>query len=457
MKKHIFILLALLLAFSVVAPVAAQDDVTTDVEIIWPKPVTEVWGAGDIVGTAAVSDMAFYFLEYLPLNDDLSFPDSAPWIPLTVAIQNTVRDGVLASLNTTEFADGLYALRLVVTTRDGQRYTDTISPIRVNNERFDAVIDRITTQALLDAGVTVTPEPTSEPTTARPDTTPRLTPSGATTNVRRCDQADNQTCPVLDFLGSGEYATILAVSNNGSGWFQIRLTSGLVGWVSPTVVTTSGDLTGLPRVAPPAPLPRPVPPAAANVVPNSVAIQNNVAVCGRTFNALVNVTNVGNLTSASGTVTLQNVNVRTGTVTFTSFGNFPTINPGGNFVVVIPVNVTVFFNEEHELRAFIGNQQATLRYVLQQGDCGIAPSPTPVPGNPGRDFAQNECFLVLDETRMVFQTPFGSSMGPMEPGTHNASRVEIVNQIVWYRVTVPNVGQAWMNGANLQTQGNCNP
>ena len=455
MKKHILIILGLLIALSIM-PAMAQSDETTGVEIIWPTPATEVWGTGDVVGTAAVSGMAFYHLEYLPLNDDLSFPDSAPWIPLTVAIENTVRDGVLATLDTTAFADGVYALRLVVNTRAGQQFYDTVSPIRVSNERFERVTEQIANQALLDAGVTPTEEPTSEPPPTPSDTTPQVTPTGATTNVRRCDVVDNQACPVLDFLRQGEFATILALSSNGSGWYQVRLASGLVGWVSPTVVTTSGELSSLPRVAPPAPLPRPIPPAAANVVPNSIAIENNLAVCGRTFNAQVNVVNIGNLASSPGTVSLQNVNTRTGTVTFTSFGNFPAMNPGGNFVVVIPVTVTVFFNEEHELRAFIGSQQVSLRYVLQQGDCGIAPTSSPVPGNPGRDFGQNECFLVLTESRMIFDAPFGSPMGPAEAGSYNATRVEMVNQVLWYRVSVPNIGQGWMDGALLETQGNCN-
>lgn len=381
MNKRLFVILALF-AFLGVMPSFAQDDVSTGVEITWPTAVTEVWGTGDVMGTAAVPGMAYYFLEYLLLNDDLSFPDSAPWIPVTVGIENTVRNGVLATLDTTEVADGLYALRLVVTTRSGEVFTHTVSPVRVSNERFERITEEITNQALEDAGLSPTEE-APEPTATPPDTTPHVTPAGAATNVRRCDIVDNQACPILDFLSQGEYAAILAVSSNSTGWFQIRMPSGLVGWVSPAVVVTSGDLSNLPRVVPPQPIP---PPAAANVIPNAIAIEGNVAVCARTFNVQINVANIGNLISSPGSVSLQNVHIRTGTVAFTSFGNFPTINPGGNFVVVIPVTVTVFFNEEHELRAFIGNQQVTMRYILQQGTCGIPgtlpPAPTPVPTQP---------------------------------------------------------------------------
>lgn len=464
------------------APALAQDDVITGVEIRWPLPVTEVWGTVEVTGSAAVSGMAYYYLEYLPLNDDFTFPDSAPWIPATIGIESIVTNGELATLDTTGVPDGLYALRLVVNTRGGQQFTDTVTPIRVNNERFSRVIDEISQQALADAGVTPTEEApvvTPAPTREAGDTTPRVMPAAGitSTNVRRCDVIDNHSCAVLGFLNQGQSAEILALSANGSGWFQVRLASGLVGWVSPTVVEASGDLSNLPRAMPATPLP---PATAPNVIPNAIAIENNTAVCGRPFNAQINVANVGNATSPAGVLSLQNVHIRTGTVTFTNYAGFPSINPGGNFLIVMPLTVSVFFNEDHELRAFVGNQQLTLRYRLQQGSCGIAatlpPPPTmtptmtatlapptelppteapPVEINPGRDFLENECSLNLTSEKSVFDAPNGNSIGVAVPGSLNATRVELANNVLWYRLVVPDVGQAWLDGTNIETQGNC--
>ncbi|MCA9905378.1 MAG: SH3 domain-containing protein [Anaerolineae bacterium] len=470
MKNYFVAVLCIILGFSV-TPTLAQDTGQTGVKIQWPPPVTEVWGSGDVIGTAAVPGMAYYYLEYLPLNDDLSFPDSAPWIPTTIAIDQTVVDGVLATLDTTQVSDGLYALRLVVNTFDNQSYMDTVSPIRVNNGRFSRVTEGIIRQALIDAGVIPPEEPTAEPTlvpTSPPvDMTPRVVPAGGVSaaNVRNCDVIDNYSCAIVGYLNQGESAVILGVSSNYSGWYQIVLPSGLTGWISPSVIVTSGDLSNLPLVTPPAPLP---PPAAPNVILNGIAIEGGIAVCAQPFNAQINIANVGNAASEAGSVSLQDVNIRTGEITFTNYGSFPSISPGGNFVVVIPVTSSAYYNEDHELRAYTGNQQMVLRYTLQQGNCGFQPTqpppppptqpppPPPTPVNPGRDFGPNQCFLVLTNPKVVFDVPYGNPQGTLDPAPYNAVRVEQINGSLWYRVGVPlGIGQAWMDGTGIDKQGNC--
>lgn len=102
-----------------------------------------MWGEGDVIGTVSIPGMRFYYLEYLPLNDDATQPEGIPWIPATIAYTTSVVKGSLASLDTTQVSDGIYALRLVVITEDNETYTDTVTPIRVSNERFNNVIERI--------------------------------------------------------------------------------------------------------------------------------------------------------------------------------------------------------------------------------------------------------------------------------------------------------------------------
>ncbi len=464
MRKRVIGVLCLLVV-SLVAPlVLAQGQAAPGVEITWPPPVSEVWGTGDVTGTAAVPGMAYYYLEYLPLNNDLSLPDNAPWIPMTIAIERPVISDTLATIDTTRVADGLYALRLVVNTRDGQSHTAMVSPIRVSNERFSQVIETIIEQALDEqAQPQPTGQPTAQPTTAPADTPPSVTPSAglASVNVRRCDLVDNYRCAQVGYLSVGDTAEVLALSSNGSGWFQVRLPSGLAGWVSPTVVAVTGDISNLPRVAPPAPLPpqppQPTaPPTIANVIPNGIAIQGNNAVCGQTFNVQVNITNIGNAVSQPGTISLQDVNIRTGEVTFTSYGSFPALNPGANYVVIVPVLVGAYYNEQHQLRAYSGNQQITLRYTLQPGNCSPLPTPTPQPGNNPTIFPENQCFVVYGDNTPAYERPDGNILTYLSGTSRSADRGRRVNDRAWYRIHYPDLGNVWVRrGGGVQTQGNC--
>lgn len=463
MRRVIF-LFGLFVLFSHVSLLHAQDaaDETaiarTGVQILWPPPVTEVWGTGDVIGTASVPGMAYYYLEYLPLNADLSLPQNAPWLPVTIAISQPVINGTLATLDTTIVEDGLYALRLVVNTVDGQTFTDVVSPVRVSNERFTNVTERIVEQtlaALEAAGILVpTPQPTPEPP-APPPGPPLAFPNAGLTaaNVRYCDMVDNDRCPVTGSLGLNG-AVVLALSSNGTGWYQLRLESGLVGWVSPTVVTIVGDQSTLPRIAPPAPLPPPPPPGI--VVPTGIAI-SGATVCNQQFAVNVNVANTGAATSQPGSVTLQDVNIRTGEITFSDTGSFPALSPGANFVVTIPVLVSAYYNESHRLTAYAGGQSITVDYTLAQGNCGVQPTPPPPPPNPGRDFGPNQCFLVLTNAKVVFDTPYGNPQGTLEPAAYNALRVEVINQVNWYLLNLTDRPPAWIDGSGVEKQGNCSP
>ena len=73
--------------------------------------------------------------------------------------------------------------------------------------------------------------------------------SAASANVRR---GDSQAFSVIHALTQGTQVAVIGVSNSGSGWFKVRLDDGAEGWMSPQVLTVSGDTAGLPRLSPPA-------------------------------------------------------------------------------------------------------------------------------------------------------------------------------------------------------------
>lgn len=457
MKRSLLLILLLLLAL----PVMAQEGVPTQLpsedvlEITWPPPVTEVWGIGDVLGTANISNMAYFYLEYKGLSDDLSEPEDAPWLPATPAQTSAVINGALATLDTTTVPDGLYSLRLTANTVDGQTYHVTVSPIRVNNARFDAVIERIV-QASSGSDE---PEATPVPPVVEPpaDNRARVTPSGVAVNVRRCDIVDNDRCPSVISLAPDTFALVTG-RNAQDTWYQIRLDSGAQGWVSRTVILTSGDFSSVPYVQPPSPLPpRPQPPTpapATTVIPNGMSVASGSAVCNQPFNVQVNVANVGNTVSSAGTITLQDVNVRTGTVTFTGYGSYPALNPGSNYVVVIPVTTTIFYNEQHELRAFTNGRQFSIRYDLGQGVCGTNAGPAQLPGGT-INFQQDQCSVVVADYAELSNRPGGEVLFVLGAGSYPARQAQSAGGVNWYQISYAD-SPGWIPSSNISGyQGNC--
>ncbi|MCA9888517.1 MAG: hypothetical protein KC546_09090 [Anaerolineae bacterium] len=460
MKRLISLLV--LLSLLIVVPASAQEETAVQLpsiavlEITWPPPVTEVWGSGDVLGTANVSDMAYYYLEYKQLSDDLTEPEDAPWLPATAALSEPVVNGVLATLDTTTAPDGVYSIRLTASTNEGQSFHYVVSPIRVNNDRFAAVEARIREESLGEStdSATPTPEPTAEPPA---DTRPRVTPSGVAVNVRRCTLVDNDRCPNVTSLAPATFALVVG-RNLQNTWFQVRLDSGATGWVSRTVIIESGDFSSVAVASPPDPLPPrpqvPTPTPPTSVIPNGMSIQGGAATCNQQFNVQVNMGNIGSSIAASGSVTLQDVDVRTGVVTYTGYGSYPSLNPGANYVVVIPVNSSVYYNEDHELRAFANGHQYSIRYTLQQGNCGAVSGPSQLPANQ-RHFAASECSLVVDQYAELSNSPEGQVNFVAGAGTYPALQVQRVGGMNWYQINFADA-PAWMPVTNVSSyQGNC--
>ena len=350
--------------------------------ITWPPPVYVLRGQFTIRGTANLPDMTHYFLEANQLNENLA-PQSDVWVPIVLPSQTAVTDGVLGVWDTTTIGDGLYQLRLTVSLSSGSPVLFIVSPLRVQN-----------TPSPFEA--TPTPPPTLVPPVASPtlvptqDSTPRVTinvPGGGTGNVR---QGDSVFYPILVVLPSGTTAIILGISNRGTGWYQIQLENGQVGWVAPSIVTTSGDLSRLPRVQPPPPPPPtftpvptaiPVPATGANLVAGIVQFNPGSPVCAQAFTVGFDVANLGTQpTSISGTVSLTDSRAADNSVQVNTAGGFPVLQPGQTYRVNITITVSTWYNEQHNITLTIdpanqipetneGDNIRTVSYTLQKGGC----------------------------------------------------------------------------------------
>jgi formylglycine-generating enzyme required for sulfatase activity len=123
---------ALVLSLLLATPALAQEP-DPNAAIQWPASVYVLRGAVEIRGTANLSDMAGYFVEYVLLPENTFVPaDDALWFPATLPAPGPVLDGVLGVWDTLMVPDGLYALRLTVNVPGGAVH-HVVSPVRVEN------------------------------------------------------------------------------------------------------------------------------------------------------------------------------------------------------------------------------------------------------------------------------------------------------------------------------------
>jgi hypothetical protein len=213
------------------------------------------------------------------------------------------------------------------------------------------------------------------------------TPQG---NIR---QGDSTFYNIVATVPTGTTARILGISNRGSGWYQIQLDDGRSGWVAPSIVTTSGDLSGLPRVQPPPPPPptatpiptvvpaTPVPVSQANLVAGIVVLEPAAPTCQQTFTVGFDVANLGSQpTTISGTVSLVDTRAADGSQQGNTIGGFPVIQPGQTFRVNMPLTISTWHSEQHNITLVIdpgnqipetveGDNTRTISYTLTKGSC----------------------------------------------------------------------------------------
>lgn len=385
MSKFRMVILLVLVALAVL-PVQAQTTPTVNpnANITWPPPVYVVRGSFQVRGTANIAGMSNYFLEFRALGADLQpAAVGGDWFPALLPSAAPVTDGLLGTWDTRSAVDGLYELRLTVNVAGQTPVQHMVSPLRIEN-----------VPPPFAATPTPPPAPTALPATVAPtattDPSPRATIETPQGNLR---EGDSTVFRIIVTLPQGTSARIVGISNRGTGWYRVQLDDGRLGWWAPEIVSTSGNLSGLPQVAPP-PLPAPtaaplptgvpataVPVSAANLVAGVVVSEPASPQCGQTFVIGLDVANLGTQpTTISGSINLVDVRAADGSQQGTTVGGFPVLQPNQTFRVTMPLTISTWYGEVHRITLTIdpanqiaetneGDNTRTFEYTLEKGTC----------------------------------------------------------------------------------------
>lgn len=380
----IAILLGVITQAQDIEPIIVTDD-SADIAISFPPPVWVLSGSVEIIGTADVLDMSSYLVEYQELLFDDDENRIEQWFSSSLPGSTAVRNGVVGIWNTTTVRDGLYAIRLVVNSSDGNQQVFRVSPLRVENDPQDGL-----------AGLPPVEEPTLLPSPTQIEGRPTLIPTP--TNIAAGDgtvvtavvdanvrSGDDVSYPIAGFLLRGEQARVIGISSFGSGWFYVELENGRRGWLAPSTVQFNGNIAALTLYNPPPP---PTPPAtatpitSANLQVTGLRLDPVTPNCGQSFDIYINVQNTGTgSTSASGLLTVTDRSVRTSVVTANTTGGFPILGAGHSFVVVATLTVDTYFAESHDVIVQLdtrgdiaeineGDNTRSIRYTLNPASCG---------------------------------------------------------------------------------------
>jgi hypothetical protein len=155
-----------------------------------------------------------------------------------------------------------------------------------------------------------------------------------------------------------------------------------------TVVEPEDDLAAMPAVQ------------TGLATVNGMEIRDPNPTCGVPFTVWVNAANQSGISSAPGTVALQNIHRGTGSINYTGSQNYPSMPPNGNYVVVFQVLINSYVSRGQELIASTNGSTFRLKYDISQGNCSKTSTPPP-PGVSGQ-------FLVARHSGKCLDVPGGS-------------------------------------------------
>lgn len=251
------------------------------------------------------------------------------------------------------------------------------------------VVPAQTQPTLPPADTPVPPEVVAEPTSPPPPPA-----AGGSPTFTVIIGANVRSGPSIAFdriasLPAGATGTIVAISPDRQ-WYRMTYNNGLGrGWINATVVTTSGELAGLPIDAGPA-TPAPPPPApvnpqqpAAPVVDTDLSITflattPDPLVCNQPATITLIVVNTGTTPNPETTVLVQDLyngqQQASATATVRSLGQNESVE------LSLPLTVSTHFLEGHTIRARVdpenrvpetneNNNEISKNYTLAQGSC----------------------------------------------------------------------------------------
>ena len=149
-------------------------------------------------------------------------------------------------------------------------------------------------------------------------------------NVRA---GDSTAYAITGGLNAGQTAAVLGISSTGSGWYYIQTPAGVLGFISPQLVTVSGNVSGLARVAPPSvSLPPTQPPVQnrANLTVSNLALAGGAVNCTDRTSIVFTVTNSGTATAPESVMKLAMFTTPHASIIVEVTGTVPPIAPGAS-------------------------------------------------------------------------------------------------------------------------------
>jgi SH3 domain-containing protein len=392
-RKLLFSFLMLAMIVALAAPSLAQQTPVVipapnpNANIIWPPPVYILSGQFAIRGSANLPGMVNYFLEFRPLNPDLSEqPSTSPWFPATLPSATPVANDILGTWDTRTAPDGVYELRLTVNVSGQAPVQAVVWPLRVENTPSPFATQQ------QPVGLPTMSIPTLPPVsqaTVQPtfDPTPRVT-ARLNANVR---SGDSVIYPAVGSLPTGQTVPILGISSMGTGWYYIALPNGVRGFISPSVVDAAGNVSNLqfinppppPATATPTPLPATATPSTSiNLIAGNITLDPSVPKCQQTFNVYVDIRNDGSQNLAyGGAILVQDLHVSDGGLQQQTVGGFGPIPAHTTYNIgPIPITVSTYYNEQHRIIVIVdsnnnvpeyneGDNRSELVYTLAKAGC----------------------------------------------------------------------------------------
>lgn len=123
------------------------------------------------------------------------------------------------------------------------------------------------------------------------------------------------------------------------------------------------------------------PPYPANLLPGSATLDPSTPTCAVQFTVYLNVKNNGSqATITQGKVSAVDMRASDGSQQASGTGSFPTLDPGDSYQVQIPLTVSAYYGEQHNIKLVIDpdrqipefnetDNSKTISYTLEQGSC----------------------------------------------------------------------------------------
>jgi hypothetical protein len=223
-----------------------------------------------------------------------------------------------------------------------------------------------------------TSAPAATDTPTLPPPTDTLVPTIANPVVVRdtlCYLGPGKVYGVVSSLLQGTTVPLLGKSAQLDWWIVQNPRHNVPCWIaaSDLQIDLSIDTSSLEVVTPP--------PYPANLVAGALSLDPSPPNCMDQFNVILVVKNTGSeATITKGTVSATDYRDSDGKKQASATGSFPTLDPGASATVTIPMTVSNYWGEKHNIKVVVdpdqqipesneGDNSKSISYTLAQGSC----------------------------------------------------------------------------------------